>query len=1190
MTKSRSVLFLLLVAVLTLTSLWSAGAPLAAEGPAPGTPPGDGPWVVRAYYTDPRLVAEVAAWTEPWEVRPDEGYVVVDVDRAGYARLFDLGFRVEIDEALTKQLTEPRAYLEGQIDGIPGYPCYRTVEETFTTATQIVAEYPDLAAWIDMGDSWEKVTAGGLPGYDMMVLRLTNANVPGPKPKLFVMAAIHAREYTTAELVTRFAEYLVENYDVDPDATWLLDHHEIHLLLQSNPDGRKKAEAGLSWRKNTNGNYCGPTSNYRGADLNRNYPFQWGCCGGSSGDPCDSLYRGPFANSEPETQAVVAYVTSEFPDQRNDDLVSPAPDDAMGIFLDIHSYSELVMWSWGFTASPAPNSTQLQTLGRKFAYSNDYMPQQAMQLYPTDGTTDDWAYGRLGLASYCFELGTTFFQDCGSFESTIYPDNMSALIYAAKAARTPYMTPAGPDALTVTAIPGGVLPGEPVALTAVVDDTRYSANNGTEPSQNVSAAEYYIDVPPWVTTTTPIAYPMTAVDGAFNETIEDVEATLDTSALGMGRHIIYVRGQDAAGNWGAVSAAFLYVLDPVLAPAIQGTVLDVTTGTPLAATVSAGPFQATTDPDTGFYHMAVLSGTYDVTATAVDHASQTVEDIVAQDGEIVVQDFTLMSVCAIWADDVESGTVGWTAQTGSQWATTTTQSHSPTHSWTDSPGGNYGNNWNYWLMAPAVDLSGASGTTLSFWHRYVLESGWDYGYVEYSADGGPWTSVATYNGQQLSWGQSTLSLPALDGVANARFRFRITTDTNTTYDGWYLDDFEVRAASPACATPLAPSAAFTSNSPVVLGEPVSFTNLTTGTLPISFLWDLGDGLGASTEKDPVYTYASPGTFTVSLEATNAVGTDSVTGTVVVLPSTCVTVTNVELSLLTPGELEPGQEVEIGVELEPAFATAPFSYTVDFGDGSAEDDTAAEASFTLGHVYTQPGTYTVSIAAWNCALDPLDAVTASLTVTVVEPCEGLASVTLSPLTPMPAYLANPVEFGVELAPPTATAPYSYSVDSGDGIVEDGAAAQVSFTLQHVYTQPGTYTVSIDAWNCDMDPLGAVTDSVTVSVSDVCVTAVSATLSLITPPPAFAGMPVELSISLAPVNATPPFSYTVDLGDGSILQGLASAAPFTVEHSYAQAGSYTVTIYISNCGATAPISDVLTLDVAVLHRTYLPIVLK
>ncbi|MBN1661535.1 MAG: PKD domain-containing protein, partial [Anaerolineae bacterium] len=283
-------------------------------------------------------------------------------------------------------------------------------------------------------------------------------------------------------------------------------------------------------------------------------------------------------------------------------------------------------------------------------------------------------------------------------------------------------------------------------------------------------------------------------------------------------------------------------------------------------------------------------------------------------------------------------------------------------------------------------------------------------------------------------------------------------------------------------------------------------------------------------------------------------------------------------------------VEFGVDLEPEFASAPFTYTVDYGDGEVEDAAAAQASFTLQHVYTQPGTYTVSVDVWNCDMEPLEAVTDSMVIAITDLCTPVATPTLSVLTPLPAYLANPVEFSVALTPTAATAPFSYTVDFGDEGVEGGAAGQAPFTFEHVYTQPGTYTVSVGVWNCDMEPLEAVTDSVVVSVTDVCATVMTVTLSMLTPPPAAAGVPVELGVDLYPANATPPFSYTVDLGDESILQGLAATAPFTIQHTYAQPGPYTVTIYVLNCEATDPISALLNLEVFIIHRTYLPVVLK
>ena len=529
-------------------------------GTALAQPPGDpGPWVVRVPYADRAQLDELTAEREPWEVRPDLRQAVFEVDRAGLERLRAAGFAPEIDPRRTDELRRPRRPLPGQLTGIPGYPCYRTVEETYAAAQALTVSYPQLATWSDIGNSWEKSQGGGPPGYDLMLLRLTNAATPGPKPRLFVNAAIHAREYTTAELVTRFAEQLLAGYGNDPDATWMLDTQEIHLLLQSNPDGRKRAEASVQWRKNTDSDYCA-TASWQGIDLNRNFPYRWGCCGGSSPDGCSEIYRGPSAASEPEAQAVRDYMLAIFPDY-GDPQVGPIPSDAAGLFLDIHSSGQLVMWPWGYTAAPTPNGTALQTLGRKFAYFNNHTPYQANNLYTTDGTTRDFGYGELGVPSYTFELGTSFFQDCATFESTILPTNLAALRYAARVTRRPYQLPAGPEALAVTATPASVNAGQPVALVATLNDTRFNNSQGAEPVQAVAAAEAYVDTPPWAPGATPVT--LAAGDGDFDETIEAVQGTLPTTGWPTGRHLVFVRGQDAAGNWGAVATVFVDVAVPV---------------------------------------------------------------------------------------------------------------------------------------------------------------------------------------------------------------------------------------------------------------------------------------------------------------------------------------------------------------------------------------------------------------------------------------------------------------------------------------------------------------------------------------------------------------------------------------------------------------------------------------------------
>jgi hypothetical protein len=209
----------------------------------------------------------------------------------------------------------------------------------------------------------------------------------------------------------------------------------------------------------------------------------------------------------------------------------------------------------------AGNGIDLQTLGRKLAYFNNYTPKQAVGLYPTDGTSDSVSYGELGVAAFTIELGTSFFQSCSTYNSTIKPQNLNALIYAAKVVRTPYITPYGPDisalALSGSAATTGVQIGTNVTLTGTTTDIRYRNTNGTQATQNIAGAEYYIDTPPWVAGAVPVA--LSPSDGSFNKKTEGIRGVISTSSLSVGTHKVFVRGRDTAGNWGPFTAVFLKV-------------------------------------------------------------------------------------------------------------------------------------------------------------------------------------------------------------------------------------------------------------------------------------------------------------------------------------------------------------------------------------------------------------------------------------------------------------------------------------------------------------------------------------------------------------------------------------------------------------------------------------------------------
>jgi len=141
----------------------------------------------------------------------------------------------------------------------------------------------------------------------------------------------------------------------------------------------------------------------------------------------------------------------------------------------------------------------------------------------------------------------------------------------------------------------------------------------------------------------------------------------------------------------------------------------------------------------------------------------------------------------IFEDHMEDGEGNWTAD--SPWALITAESHSPTHSWTDSPGGNYANNRNVSLATVPITLSAFSRPTLHFQTCYALETGHDYGRVEISTNEGvTWTDVATYTGSTVHWSGETVDLGVIGGAETLQMRFRLETDVGITADGWYIDN------------------------------------------------------------------------------------------------------------------------------------------------------------------------------------------------------------------------------------------------------------------------------------------------------------------------------------------------------------------------------------------------------------------
>ena len=143
-----------------------------------------------------------------------------------------------------------------------------------------------------------------------------------------------------------------------------------------------------------------------------------------------------------------------------------------------------------------------------------------------------------------------------------------------------------------------------------------------------------------------------------------------------------------------------------------------------------------------------------------------------------------------FADSAENGTANWTYGTG--WAINTVNYHTPTHSFAYP---NYGNNANSSLsLSFPLNLSSYPVAFLEYWHRYDVESGYDYCLVEVSSDNGTtWQQVATYTGTMNTWTKQSFDISSMvNSSSNFRIRFRLTSDVNTTATGWYVDDIKIK--------------------------------------------------------------------------------------------------------------------------------------------------------------------------------------------------------------------------------------------------------------------------------------------------------------------------------------------------------------------------------------------------------------
>ena len=281
---------------------------------------------------------------------------------------------------------------------------------------------------------------------------------------------------------------------------------------------------------------------------------------------------------------------------------------------------------------------------------------------------------------------------------------------------------------------------------------------------------------------------------------------------------------------------------------------------------------------------------------------------------------------------------------------------------------------------------------------WIPTSHWDFG------DGTTSTSTFVYGKTYSSSGYKTITLTVVNAVGCS------SQYSKVLYVG------------------TAPTASFTPNY-TACSKSVSFTNNSSTGSGVSYSWNFGDG-SSSTSMNPSLTYASAGSYPVTLTVNNLGCTSTSTQNIEVSSSPTVSFTTSAGTCVNNINFNNTSSVDYG----------DLSYSWDFGDGS----TSTLASPTKA--YSASGNYTVSLTATNST-----------------GCSVSSSSSISALAgtqaPIASFTLNSVEnsctnvHSFTNTSSVSTGSPSFSWDFGNGTTSTLASPSVT------YNYAGTYLVSL-----------------------------------------------------------------------------------------------------------------------------------
>ncbi|XP_055704368.1 carboxypeptidase B-like [Phlebotomus papatasi] len=294
---------------------------------------------------------------------------------------------VMVTEEMTQNIAREsrRENTEGEYE--VEFTYYWDTDEIGQFLAYLKGDYPERLIVTSGGKSYE--------GRDIYVVKISNTNFEGKKPKVFIDAGIHAREW----IAPMVALYLIHQLVVNATEHAELLAFDWIIIPCVNPDGYQYShDYNRLWRKTRSvnkDNHC------VGVDGNRNYGYRWGYGSPDSVniDPCSETYLGPDPFSESETRTVANVMAQEIYN--------------LELYISFHSYGGWILYPFAFdNRVPHPNKKEVDLLGNmvadviyKATGRNYTVGNTATLLYPASGGSDDNAAGNFDVDfTYTIEL------------------------------------------------------------------------------------------------------------------------------------------------------------------------------------------------------------------------------------------------------------------------------------------------------------------------------------------------------------------------------------------------------------------------------------------------------------------------------------------------------------------------------------------------------------------------------------------------------------------------------------------------------------------------------------------------------------------------------------------------------------------------------------------------------------------